>query len=1168
MIRVKVLLMCLLAMAVLPLTGQEGTPFVLKNLRSAEQLLDRDTMELDTLSILPESFVIYDTEAKSSADTSQYRLDWANAILYITDTALIGQRRTITYRVFPFKVTSVMANKDVGNIVRYSADSFYFDPYYYEPGRITEEDKIEWGQLNYSGSFARGISIGNSQSLALNSELDLQLTGLIGKDVEITAALTDNNIPIQPDGNTAQIQDFDKVFIQVRKGKHTTIAGDYELEERDGYFMRYYKQLQGASYSGEFDILKDLSLESSISFSIAKGQFTRNTFLGQEGNQGPYRLTGANGETFIIVLAGSEKVYLDNELLTRGEDYDYVVDYNAGEVVFTPNRFITKDSRIVVEFEYADRNYFRSFIQTAHKVKYKGVEAYFKLYNEQDNKNNPINVSLDDEDRALLAAIGDNTDEAFISGANQVEFDENRVLYALKDTMVNGTTYDSIYIFSTDETIAEYALSFTFLGLGNGNYEPDANSANGSVFKWVAPDASGNPTGSYEPIILLITPKQKQLMVLGADYEINDKWTIGAEAGLSKRDVNRFSEEGDGDDRDVAASTYIQFKDEVGKDDQWRFNTKVGYEYTGARFEFIEPYRPVEFRRDWNLGIADSSVREHFVYGETRMSHEHYELTYRFSTFQRSGIYRGYKNLVGFDLQKRGWRWKNNASVLNTQSSTSTSLFFRPRINIEKDIPIRKGIVIGLGGMQDYNRIEAIGSDSLLSPSFVNNTLSAYFRSADSSAVIWKLKYDRWVDKEEVRDGFKTANVAHTIDFSGDVRALKSQVLKWKFTYRNLDARDSTLTSEQNDNNILGRLEYGFNVKNGAIRYNAIYELGSGQERQRDFTYLRVQPGEGIYTWIDQNDDGFQQQNEFLVSEFSDSASYVRVFSSFNEFTQSHVTKFDQSVFLNPKAVWGSKKGIKGFIARFSVQSSMLISKKSQQDEGASAFNPFKLSSGADNIISVNASIRNALYFNRNSPVYKISYIQGWSQSRILLLNGIDTRQLASHRLETKYQVKKFLSLRLDGEISKELLNSEFFDTDDFRIIRYEAETGVEYTWKTKIRTGIRYEYGLRRNAPEFGDEEAKVHELRYDFKFSLVGKSTLVADFRYVQIGYTGNSENTTKTYQLLDGLKPGTNFLWNLRLEQQLVRQLQLSFQYEGRKSGDSRIIHTGRAQIRALF
>ena len=44
--------------------------------------------------------------------------------------------------------------------------------------------------------------------------MDLRLSGKIGNGIEITAALTDNNIPLQPDGTTQQIQDFDKVFIQ------------------------------------------------------------------------------------------------------------------------------------------------------------------------------------------------------------------------------------------------------------------------------------------------------------------------------------------------------------------------------------------------------------------------------------------------------------------------------------------------------------------------------------------------------------------------------------------------------------------------------------------------------------------------------------------------------------------------------------------------------------------------------------------------------------------------------------------------------------------------------------------------------------------------------------------------------------------------------------------
>ena len=85
--------------------------------------------------------------------------------------------------------------------------------------------------------------------------------------------------------------------------------------------------------------------------------------------------------------------------------------------------------------------------------------------------------------------------------------------------------------------------------------------------------------------------------------------------------------------------------------------------------------------------------------------------------------------------------------------------------------------------------------------------------------------------------------------------------------------------------------------------------------------------------------------------------------------------------------------------------------------------------------------------------------------------------------------------------------------------------------------------------------------------KYNVISKSELTMTATFADVAYNGVS-NTPVQYAMLQGLQKGQNYLLDISFQRKLSNFLEMTISYEGRKTGDNKIVHTGQAQIRALF
>jgi len=456
------------------------------------------------------------------------------------------------------------------------------------------------GDLQVSGSKTVQVSSGSRREMTVDQNLRLNIVGQLTNDIAVRAFLSDDNLPVVPEGNTEELRDIDKVLVEMTAKNWKATLGDFVARRQGSTFGDYRRKLQGFSLEATPGPATVELLAGS-----PRGLYRTLQIRGQESNQGPYYLGGGGRGDNLFIVAGSEKVTLDGEVLTRGQERDYTIDYVRGTVTFTYRRLITAESNIVVEFEEGEGPYGRTVVGAGGGAAFQvpGLDlpgrVSARIIKEKDDPGRLRTGELGKDDEEILAGAGDDPLQAIAPGATARAPGEGMYDQVLD----NGKT---IYVYN--ESGGDWDVVFFYVGPGKGDYVLDHITETGrEVFVH-----RGDEGGNYLIGRPLPMPSAQGVATLAAVFGDSAGDHFKAEWNFSNNDLNQLSDLDNGDNQGTAGHLEALIK---GKNLlRGRASLRAFWEKQEADFRPFQVHKNVFDYDDW--GLADRARRAGFLQEE------------------------------------------------------------------------------------------------------------------------------------------------------------------------------------------------------------------------------------------------------------------------------------------------------------------------------------------------------------------------------------------------------------------------------------------------------------------------------------------------------------------------------------------------------------------------
>src|SRR5690606_25887319 len=575
---------------------------------------------------------------------------------------------------------------------------------------------------------------------------------------------------------------------------------------------------------------------------------------------------------------------------------DYVIDYNAGEINVNPTYPINSNMRITVEYQFTDRNYTRFIGYGGGNYTSENLDLGVYVYSENDAKNQPLQQNLSEEQVDILQAAGDDRDLMSAPSAVPDTYSENKILY--KKGIVNGT---EVFVFSNNPDDELFNVRFSLVGNNNGDYVISDNNAISRIFEYVAP-INGIQQGNYEPIIRLNAPIKIQVGGLNGSFHPSEKTRIDFEVAGSKNDLNLFSDVDDNNNDGFAGR--LAFKQRLlTTADTLKVDAFGSLDFVEKDFRTVERLYNIEFNRDWNL--VNPMGNQSFMISGVEVSHPRIGGgRYEFQNLNYSENFNGTRHVIASEIRLKNLKLQTYGSYLNSKADSISSKFFR--LNNTTVYSFEKAWVGGKVALED-NQIKDVDRDSISPISQKFSAFEVFSGTGDSTKVFVEAGYQFRVNDSVRNNTLQKVNSSNTYYLKSRLINTENTQLSAFANYRTLKyepfLNDGTGAStpeppttvfRESEKSLNSRILYNQALFDGGVRWNTTLESNNGVIPQQEFTYIKTDAGQGVYTWIDYNNNGVQELEEFEVAQFQDQAEYIRILLPNQIFQKIRENKFSQ----------------------------------------------------------------------------------------------------------------------------------------------------------------------------------------------------------------------------------------------------------------------------------